>query len=323
MKRAILEVRSGRHGGERYVMESTETFLVGRTERALRRGKASPADSAERRGGASQSDAAERRGGASQSDAAERQPSHLPGGRPSGVMIEEDETMSALHFSISMVGNTPILRDVGSLTGTFVQGELAEETSLPDGAWIRAGHTDFLFFHELDNHKILENALDVNASRAARLLTSGPYPTFAIVDAARNSEILDLLRRSVDTSESLFAGQKSRATDEWAPYLVALEDDSPLLHALLSKGWGKRWGVYLSSKEPFKAVRTHLRRFLLVIDEETTEKQYFRYYDPATLRVFLTSASERQRELLFGPIHHFVCEGEDGTPLRFGATNHG
>jgi hypothetical protein len=85
------------------------------------------------------------------------------------------------------------------------------------------------------------------------------------------------------------------------------------------EGWGRRWGIYLTSLRPFKEVRTQLRRHLMVEDEESRRRMYFRYYDPATLRVFLPSCTPRQAVELFGPLRAFFAEGEDGEVLRFDA----
>ena len=55
----------------------------------------------------------------------------------------------------------------------------------------------------------------------------------------------------------------------------------------------------------------------MVDDEESGETMYFRYYDPAVLRVFLGAATRRQRELFFGPISRFFAEDDRGSGLCF------
>ena len=59
-----------------------------------------------------------------------------------------------------------------------------------------------------------------------------------------------------------------------------------LLDRLVREGWGERWGIFLTSAAPFKEVRRHFRRFLMIEMLETTEKLYFRFYDPVILERF-------------------------------------
>ena len=61
------------------------------------------------------------------------------------------------------------------------------------------------------------------------------------------------------------------------------------------EGWGRRWGIYVTSREPFKEVRRHFRRFLMVEFEDTEERVYFRFYDPWVMGVFLMTCSMQQR----------------------------
>ncbi len=66
-------------------------------------------------------------------------------------------------------------------------------------------------------------------------------------------------------------------------------------------------------------MRRHLRRFLLVEDDETGERFFFRFYDPRTLRVFLPTCTPRQREDFFGEVACWFAEGERGEVERFRA----
>ena len=123
----------------------------------------------------------------------------------------------------------------------------------------------------------------------------------------------------ITKTETLFWTGFPRATPlaHCAPYLVALRPDSGLLERLVREGWGARWGIFFACARPFKDVRRHLRRFLLVEDDVTAEKYYFRFYDPRTLRVFLPSCTPRQRADFFGEIACFFAEGERGELRRF------
>jgi hypothetical protein len=137
-----------------------------------------------------------------------------------------------------------------------------------------------------------------------------------VVDAARGRRVLALLRESVDDYRSLYDGIRGEALASVAPYLVALRPDSSLVERLVHEGWSRRWGIYFTSREAFRDVRRHLRRFLLVEDDQTAKRMYFRFYDPSVLRAFLPTCTPRQREDFFGAIGCFLAEGEGGEPIR-------
>lgn len=157
------------------------------------------------------------------------------------------------------------------------------------------------------------------AEKAAALsaLMREDGPLFAIVDASRGVRPLQLLRESVDKHRSLYDGVQGEALAHCAPYLVALRRDSGLLERLVNEGWGRRFGIYLSCPRPLPEVRRHFRRFLLVEDDETGDRYYFRFYDPTALRVFLPSCTPRQTIDFFGEVTCFFAEGERGELCRF------
>ena len=51
-------------------------------------------------------------------------------------------------------------------------------------------------------------------------------------------------------------------------------------------------------------------------DADTRKKYYFRFYDPGVLRVFLPTATPKQRSELFNDVTAFFMEGEEGDLLR-------
>lgn len=235
--------------------------------------------------------------------------------------VADDRHLSGVHFALTWSGARCVLTDEGSVEGTLLDGERTDRADVKNGAWIRAGLTDFaVYFEGATAPPGGEPAAPLGPRQADAFaaLHAEPWPLHAVVDAARDPRILTLLRESVDRYQSLFEGAKGRATDEQAPYLVELRDDSELCASLCAEGWGRRWASYLTSRRSFKEVRTHLRRLLMVADDETGESMYFRFYDPAVLRVFLPAAGRRHRETLFDGIESFVLEGELGEPLHFG-----
>lgn len=237
------------------------------------------------------------------------------------LVIEADRQLAGAHFEVTWDGERGALRALTPTEPTFLCGQRVTEGGLSNGAWIRAGETVFAFYVEEHTGPRRGSGAGPTPARERALtaLSALDEPLFAVLDAARDDRVLEVLRESVEEVRSLYEGLKGEALAEVAPYLVSLPRGSRLLRVLVMEGWGLRWGIYLTSPRPFKDVRTQLRRFLLVEDEEDGKRLYFRYYDPATLRVFLPSCAPRQLAELAGPIRAFLAEGPDGEVLRFDA----
>lgn len=210
-----------------------------------------------------------------------------------------DPELRGVHFELLFDGEWFHVWEKSGSGGLAIGGQPAPYGEITDdGGFVVAGETTLLLDIEA------RGAVAPEGAAAKALTTLGPLRDhgvlYALVDAARDPRVLTVLRRSVDTHESLYEGAAGAAFDDVAPYLVKLMPDSRLLERLLSEGWGEAWGVFLVSGEPFREVRRHLRRFLMVHELPTMRRLYFRFYDPRVLRDFLPIASRRQRGELFG-----------------------
>jgi hypothetical protein len=239
------------------------------------------------------------------------------------LAVGHDGQMSAAHFEIGWDGVRGWVRDLGSIKGTLLDGEAVAEGEVGHGGWIRAGVTDFGVWveghtaarvegdeeegseEERARLEAAEKALEVLKAEAAKA------PLYAVLDAARDDRILELLRESVEPYRSLYDGVEGETLRDVAPYLVRVPTESRLLEMLVRAGWGKRWGIYLTSAIRFDNLRRHLRRFLMVSDEDTGELMYFRFYDPWTARVFVPLHLKRQRAEFLEEVVVIVLEPGD------------
>lgn len=211
----------------------------------------------------------------------------------------------------------------------LVNGQPMEESvSATNGTVVSAGQMTFLLrvvssdlraFVPPPPPDVRDATAELLASRRAVFGTLSQTPRlFAILDAARDRRIQPLLNASAELHESLFEGPKARHLAAVAPHLVEFTSQSELLEVLISDGWGESWGVFLVGLRPFKEVRRRLRRFLMVTDQESGKRLYFRYYDPRVLRTFWPTCSPRQRsEMLGTEIESFQLEGPDDELIRF------
>lgn len=238
-----------------------------------------------------------------------------------GLSVPADPRVSRLHFSLSWDGETCRFEDLGSHEGTSVNGEPrppGAKGELLNGAFLQAGGTMFSVFFEGSTPARGKPREPTDAQRAAlSALRDEGEGLYGVLDAARDKRILETLHESVDPHRSLYDGVKGDALAGVAPYLVRFDPSSALLDRLVNEGWGRRWGVFFQHRSPFDDVRRHLRRFLMVEDDETGERLYFRFYDPAVLRSFLPTCTPRQRAQIFGEIERFLVEDEEGRVARF------
>jgi hypothetical protein len=147
-------------------------------------------------------------------------------------------------------------------------------------------------------------------------------PLYALLDAARDEQVLDLLEKSGEEYECLYEGAPAEELAVVAPYLVRLPPQSKLLDTLVREGWGKSWGVYLTSQQPLKEVRKHFRHFLKV--ESEGEEYLFRFYDPRVLRAFLPVCNAEETRQFFGPVDCYLMETfEPAFLLHYAATLQG
>lgn len=142
---------------------------------------------------------------------------------------------------------------------------------------------------------------------------AGAEHVYAILDGARNENLLDVLHQeSAPEFACLFAGELEPDMAEVAPYLVELIEGTPFCDWLLDEGWGQAWGVFVKSRLQLAPLWRHLRQLTLVYDPELNPV-YFRFYDPRVLRIFLPTSDEKQLCDFFGAVDAYVTESEEGT----------
>lgn len=265
-------------------------------------------------------------------------------GDTAGWVLREDSLISNRHFSVRVVGDECFVRDLGSRFGTSINGGAVTESVVRPGDVIKAGNTTFSV-KVLDAAAVAPAAVAgestpavpaaavdaVNGERVAGqgkgvldIVRAQSGSLFAILDAAREPpQVLERVRACGLPCATLYEGPQAETIEDFGPFLIEAPKDSPFLESLLADGWGRSWGVLLTSKASFAEVRKQLRRFLIVQSPEG-KRLYFRYYDPRVLRVFLPTCTPEEATDFFGPIEHFLLEGDEPTTLlRFSAAGGG
>jgi hypothetical protein len=257
-----------------------------------------------------------------------------------GIVIPDDRQLNSIHFELEHAADGCWVRDLDSTTGTFVNDVAISERYLNEGDEVRAGTTTFSIQYVEDAVPWSEEPeacfIDFPAPPPPAPKPAAPppmapaqphdlltylrgleTPLYALLDAARDPKVFDLLSYSEEEYRSLYAGAEGEELADWAPYLVKLSPGGPFLEKLVQRGWGQSWGVYLTCDKDFAEVRKHFRRFLKA-HLEGKGTIYFRFYDPRVLRFFLPTCTEEQTTELFGPVQSYLIESKDPrTMLQF------
>jgi len=245
---------------------------------------------------------------------------------PSEHTIADDDYLSGVHFVVSNLGDRCLIEDLKSRNGLFVNGKRVQQIELGPFDAIAAGLSKFVvnFMDEavvgtaqpglpLTNNSTtanLANARDSLPDMVATVFRGETGNLFCVVDSAQDDAILDLLRQSRSQYQILYEGVSAEDLVNFGPYLVELPDPSELLHTIVEQGWGKNWGIFLKTQQPFQEVREHLRRFLMV-DLPSGKRAYFRFYDPRVMRQVLTEFNLGEAKQFFGPIDNYFCEAAE------------
>jgi hypothetical protein len=243
------------------------------------------------------------------------------------LIVPEDPTLGDIHFLLESRGSSCAVRDLNGPGGTYHNGVRVAWAALSDGDRIGAGRSTFAvrFAADAPVVPVTDGATpEVSPTdRLLQILRGLDEPLFALLDAARDLAVLAHLYNSQEEFQSLYEGPQGEELALFAPYLVHLPASCPLLEVIVDQGWGRNWGIFLTSHRPFSEIRKHFRRFLIVQTQEG-ERLYFRFYDPRVLRDFLPSCTQQEIHEFFDPVEAYLTEGDDPqTLLWFAPSDNG
>lgn len=231
------------------------------------------------------------------------------------LLVRGESPLGAPHFQILWDGVSAFIRALGPPHPITIDGLPAYLGELAHRGWMTAAHTTFRFL--VEDRTPPPTPRPPTPTSTAALTTLAPLHAagtlYAVIDAARSERALQLVEESIDPYASLYDGERGRAFDAVAPYLVHLATDSQLLERLVHEGWGESWGIYLESRAGFDAVRRHLRQFLKVAVEGEPEPLFFRFYDPRVLQTFAEVITPEQRRDLLAQLDALLYERQDGS----------
>jgi hypothetical protein len=147
------------------------------------------------------------------------------------------------------------------------------------------------------------------------LQQSAAAPVYALLDAARDAEILPLLRTFGVEPVALLRGTKADDLADYGAQLASLDRQPALLDHLVQRGWGRSWGIYLTSPAPIAELAEHLRGHCWT-QAPDGRHLYFRFYDPRVLRTALPAMSPADLDAFLGPVTALHMEAADPAELE-------
>ncbi|MGI4757938.1 MAG: DUF4123 domain-containing protein [Janthinobacterium lividum] len=232
----------------------------------------------------------------------------------SDVVLAADSFLSGVHFRLLVEGDTCTLQDLNSSNGTSLRGAHVTEASIYAGDSFSAGETLFTLLDAGAIKKAHSDApkklLPASRRRLLGEMRSGLQPLYAVLDGARDPRILSLLVQHKCQYVWLFQEGTPTELLSFAPYLVALPAESPIMEPLLDLGWEQDWGIYLTSSAGPANLLLSLRRLLLA-DQPDGQQVFLRFYDPRVLRPLLASSSPWQWPFFFSAVQSYLVPGEE------------
>ncbi|MCF6204639.1 MAG: DUF4123 domain-containing protein [Methylococcaceae bacterium] len=215
------------------------------------------------------------------------------------VSLPEGESLLPKHFSISCYEGFCQLTLLDPRGSLLLNNQPITSVRLANHDRIQAGGAIFQISLE-DRESLRKTVLSC--------LQKQVKPLYAIVDAAQDETIFDLLKQYPDTRQQcLFEGQTGKKVATASPYLVQFNSaDDPLLEQLVMQGWGKNWCVYINEPESFATIYRHLRQCLRVKGEDGY--MLFRFYDPRVFMKMIPSFNPEQVNTFLGPIEFYLIE---------------
>lgn len=159
--------------------------------------------------------------------------------------------------------------------------------------------------------------------RQASGSTLPPLQVFALLDASQSADIPICLEGFSNPARCLFDGAAYEDMAEVAPWLVELTRYSDVWDWFVEEGFGRNWGILIHSRLELPRLKTHLKKFLKIEDEDG-ERYFFKYYRPEHFNRYVPSFDDAQSAAFWRGIEAVYAESKgDATVLMRHGLNTG
>lgn len=249
----------------------------------------------------------------------------LVGRSPMCGVVLDDGYVSDSHAAIYFDASGARIRDLGSQSGTWLNGVgvAQHESPLNTGDRVQIGQTMFSVevaderaaaLPQDDALTALVSTFQTTPRDCARfVLRAETSPLFALVDLANDPELLELLNESGEEFCALDETVEPDALGETAPFLVSFSKGSIFLGEVVESVWGNGQAVFFTSDAPFAEVYAH---WLSQIEQDDEgELLGPRVWVPEVLGEVLAGVRGDDVREFFGPMKVFLAESDNASAL--------
>ena len=135
---------------------------------------------------------------------------------------------------------------------------------------------------------------DEDARKAANDTQTPPLTAYLLLDASISPDIPICVEAFPETARCLFDGAAFEELADVGPWLVELRRYGDAWDWFVADGYGQNWGIILQSRLPLMKLKTQLKKFIKIADEEGNT-YFFKYYRPQHLNAYLPGFDQDQR----------------------------
>ena len=157
----------------------------------------------------------------------------------------------------------------------------------------------------------------IEADKEARGPDDGPLAAYLMLDASCSADIPVCAEAFAEPARCLFDGQAFEELGDVGPWLIELRRYGDAWDWFVEEGYGNNWGIVIHARLSLSRLKTHLKKFLKV-ENEDGEVYFFKYYRPEHFNAYIPVLEYDQRARFMRGIETVFAEthGDPGTLLR-------
>lgn len=150
------------------------------------------------------------------------------------------------------------------------------------------------------------------------MATAGVGKLYGVLDCAVDPALHDHCARLEPEFAVCLFDRVDPKVKAASPHLIELTPTDPLSRAWRTGGWGRNWGVLLSSRADLRTVKLRLKRFTQARLPDGSGPVLFRFWDPRVMRIYMPLLQPDEVEGWFTDIDRWIVATADGKgSLRF------
>ena len=148
---------------------------------------------------------------------------------------------------------------------------------------------------------------DARRREEARDTETPPLQAYLLLDGSIDPEIALCAEAFPEPARCLFDGAAFEEPSDVGPWLIALRRYGGAWDWYVENGYGNNWGIVLHTRLPMMKLKTQLKKFIKISDEDG-RTYFFKYYRPQHLNTYLPGFDADQRTSFFRGIDAILAE---------------